>query len=152
MVEKLDKYSSLFWLFLAIIISFHSYRLGIGSVNDPGPGFIFFYSGIFISILSVIVFARSFVKVQDFGAGKIFENVHWLKVILAFTYILMFAIFLERLGFIITTFLLIALLLRTIESKSLFTTIFVGLAASFVTYGLFELWLHVRLPKGILGF
>ena len=59
---------------------------------------------------------------------------------------------LEKAGFMISTFLLIFLLLKTIEAKRWFVATFVGIAASLGTYAMFELWLHVRLPKGILGF
>lgn len=147
---KLDRFSSIFWLLIAILICFYSYRIGIGVVNDPGIGFVFFYSGIFIGIISIMVFVRSYSKSQA-STSKIFENVNWVKIILVLSYILGFALFLEKLGFIISTFLLIGLLLITIESKSLYIVILVALAASLVSYALFELWLHVRLPKGILG-
>jgi hypothetical protein len=59
---------------------------------------------------------------------------------------------LEKAGFMISTFLLIFLLLKTIEAKRWSVAAFVGIAASLGTYTIFELWLHVRLSKGVLGF
>jgi hypothetical protein len=75
-----------------------------------------------------------------------------MKVVLPFAYILLYALALEKAGFIICTFFLIFLLLRTIEAKRWFVATFVGIAAALGTYAMFELWLHVRLPKGVLGF
>ncbi len=151
-MQKLDRYSSIFWLVLSGYIVFQSYRLGIGSIKDPGPGFIFFYSAVFIGILSIIILVSSAVKAQKESESNAFENVHWLKVLLPFAYILMYAITLERVGFTLSTFLIIFLFLKTVESKRWFTAIFAGAAASLCTYAIFELWLHVRLPKGFLGF
>lgn len=149
-MQKFDRYSSLFWILLSVLICYYSYRLGIGTLGNPGSGFIFFYSGIFIGIMSISVFVTSFAKSDESQSG-IFANINWMKIILTLSYIFIFAISLERLGFLITTFLLIGLLLRTIESKNIFIVIFVALAASLATYGVFELWLHIRLPKGIFG-
>lgn len=151
-LAKLDRFSSLFWLFLSVVITLQSYRLGIGSVNDPGPGFIFFYSAIFIGIMSIILFVISTAKAKEETGVGTFENVHWIKVLLPFAYILMYAVILEKGGFILSTFLIIFLLLKTIESKRWHVAILAGIASSLGTYAMFELWLHTRLPKGILGF
>lgn len=149
-MKQPDRYSSIVWISLSILIAFHSYRLNIGKLSDPGPGFIFFYSGILIGLLSLIIFFFSFSKKQE-SPDKKFENINWLKTILVLVYILLYALFLEKLGFLISVFLLIALLLGTIEAKKIYIVILVALAASLMTYGIFELWLHTRVPKGIFG-
>jgi putative tricarboxylic transport membrane protein len=152
-LQKLDRLSSLFWIVLSLAIAIHSYRLGVGSVGNPGPGFIFFYAAIFIGLMAMPLLAGSRTKNPDeeeeTGA---FENVHWVKVLLPFAYILLYGLFLEKAGFILSTFFLIFLLLKTIEAKGWTVATFVGIAASLGTYAMFELWLHVRLPKGVLGF
>lgn len=149
-MRKLDRYSSLFFLIFSIVISYYSYRLEVGILSDPGPGFIFFYSSIFVGIMSLSIFISSF-RNNNYRKAIRFENFNWIKVALVLAYILMYAIFLEKLGFFITTFLLIALLLGTIELKRLYVVILIALGASLVTYSVFELWLRIRLPKGIFG-
>jgi putative tricarboxylic transport membrane protein len=151
-LQKLDRFSSLFWIGLSLVIAIHSYRLGIGSVGNPGPGFIFFYAALFIALMAILLLVGSWTKREEEAGAGVFENVHWVKVLLPFAYILLYALALEKAGFIISTFLLIFLLLKTIEAKGWPVAIFVGLTASLGTYAMFELWLRVRLPKGILGF
>ncbi len=80
-----------------------------------------------------------------------FENVNWKKIISVLLSLTVYAALLERLGFLISTFLLVAFLLRSIETKKWSGTIFVALISALMSYALFELWLHTRLPKGILG-
>ena len=151
-MQKLDRFSGLFWVILSLVIAIHSHRLGVGSVSNPGPGFIFFYAALFIGLMAMLLLVGSWTgKEEEAGAG-VFENVHWVKVLLPFAYILLYALALEKAGFIISTFLLIFLLLKTIEAKRWSVAAFVGIAASLGTYTIFELWLHVRLSKGVLGF
>ncbi len=139
-------------MILSGVIALQSYRLGIGSVGNPGPGFIFFYAALFIGIMAVLLLVGSRRDKEKEAGPGVFENVHWVKVLLPFFYILVYALFLEKAGFIVCTFLLIFLLLKTIEAKRWSVAIFVGIAASLGTYAMFELWLHVRLPKGLMGF
>jgi hypothetical protein len=152
LLQKLDRFSGFFWVILSLVIAIRSYRLGVGSMSDPGPGFIFFYAAFFIGLMAMFLLIGSWTrKAEGLGAG-VFANVHWVKVLLPFAYILLYALALEKAGFIICTFLLIFLLLKTIEAKRWFVATFVGIAAALGTYAMFELWLHVRLPKGVLGF
>jgi putative tricarboxylic transport membrane protein len=151
-LQKLDRFSGLFWVVLSLVIAIHAHRLGVGSVNDPGPGFIFFYAALFIGLMAILLLAGSWTRKGERSGAGVFQNVHWVKVLLPFAYILLYALALEKAGFMISTFLLIFLLLKTIEAKRWFVATFVGIAASLGTYAMFELWLHVRLPKGVLGF
>ena len=81
-----------------------------------------------------------------------FRNVHWGKLGLALGCILLYGLLLERLGFLLSTFLLLSLLLGTIESKRWYVMFLVALTGALGTYGIFELWLHSRLPRGPFGF
>ena len=137
---------------LSLVIAIHSHRLGVGSVRDPGPGFIFFYAALFIGLMALLLLMGSWTKKEQEVGESVFKNVHWVKVLLPFAYILLYAFALEKAGFIPSTFLLIFFLLKTIEAKRWSVAVFVGLAASLGTYAMFELWLRVRLPKGLLGF
>lgn len=148
---RVDCYSSLFWVIASILICFHSLLLGVGTLSEPGSGFIFFCSGLVVGVFSLLIFILS-VKGRKGEVASPFRNVHWGKLALALGYILLFGVFLERLGFLISTFLLTGLLLRTIESKRWYVIVLVALTGAFGTYSIFELWLQTRLPKGFLGF
>jgi hypothetical protein len=148
---KLDRYSSLFWLIVAVVICVHAAQLGLGTLSEPGSGFVFLFSGFLIGIFSVVIFVLS-LKRKGGGSISPFRNVHWGKLGLALAYILLYGLLLERLGFLLTTFLLLGLLLGTIESKRWYVMFLVALTGALGTYGIFELWLHTRLPRGPFGF
>jgi putative tricarboxylic transport membrane protein len=148
---KAGSYSSMFWLVVSVLICVHAGQLGIGKLSDPGSGFVFLFSGLVIGIFSLMSFLLSF-REKGEGALSSFRNVHWGKLMLALLYILLYGVLLERLGFLLSTFLLLALLLRTIESKRWYVIFLVALGGAWGTYAIFELWLHSRLPRGFIGF
>jgi putative tricarboxylic transport membrane protein len=142
--------SALFWVAVGIMACYGATRLGLGSVAEPGAGFIFFWSGLILVILSFIVLADSVRSsedtVQEMGEMK------WTKIALVLLSLLLYAFFLERLGFVLTTFVLLSFLLGWIERTSWVRSLEVASAAALASYAIFELWLKIRLPKGIFGF
>jgi hypothetical protein len=55
----LDLRSSLFWLLLSIAVITESLRMGIGTFQNPGMGFMSFWAGGFLAILSFVLFLRT---------------------------------------------------------------------------------------------
>jgi len=154
-MKKLDRFSSLFWIGLSIAVCIRSYDLGLGSFHNPGPGFLFFWTAIVLGGLSVLILLqslRSGPEVPKEGEGYAFQNVHWIKIVSIIFSILLYGFFLERLGFLLSTVLLIAFLLRSIEAKKWYVVILVSVASALSSYVLFELLLQSRLPAGFLGF
>jgi len=69
-------------------------------------------------------------------------------MILTFIALLAYAVGMEYLGFLISTFLFIAFLLKFIEPQRWTVVLFGSILASGVSYCIFELILQVQLPKG----
>jgi putative tricarboxylic transport membrane protein len=142
--------SALFWVAVGILACYGATRLGLGSVTEPGPGFIFFWLGLILMILSFIVLADSVRssenRLQDMG------EMNWAKIVLVLLSLFFYAFFLERLGFVLTTFILLSFLLGWSERTNWARSVEVASATALVSYAIFELWLKIRLPKGILGF
>ena len=57
----------------------------------------------------------------------------------------------DFIGFLIVTFLLMAVLLRFIEPQPWKAVIGWALVGSVGSYLIFEVWMKLRLPKGFLG-
>ena len=142
--------SALFWVALGILVCYGATQLGLGSVTEPGSGFIFFWSGLILVILSVMTIAESLRSsekiVEETGA------MNWVKIGLVLLSLLLYAFFLERLGFVVTTFVLLIFLLSWIEETNWARSLGVASAAALGSFAIFELWLKIRLPRGILGF
>jgi putative tricarboxylic transport membrane protein len=142
--------SALFWVAVGIMACYGATRLGLGSVAEPGAGFIFFWSGLILVILSFIVLVDSVRSSED--TVHEMGEMKWAKIALVLMSLLLYAFFLERLGFVLTTFVLLSFLLGWIERTNWVRSLEVASAAALASYAIFELWLKIRLPKGIFGF
>ena len=70
-----------------------------------------------------------------------------LALVALFTYVLV----LKYLGFVLTTFLFMVFLLRFIEPQRWIVVFTAAILTSGIAYLIFNLWLKVQLPRGILG-
>jgi putative tricarboxylic transport membrane protein len=148
-----DRISGIFWLLFSMFVSIESYRLGLGNLHQPGPGFIFFWTAVAMGVLSVTVFVRAWTsKRTEEPEGPIFGKENVLKIILALLSLFLYALFMETLGFIPVTLLLFIFLLGMIEKKTWGFTIFVSVVVTGISYLVFEIWLKSQLPKGLLEF
>ena len=153
MKGKADRASGLFWLIFSILVSYQSYELGLGTLHQPGPGFLFFWIGIITALLSSIVVLMSLKKpfpeeVQEplFGKG------HATKIVLVLLSLFLYALLIEWLGFLIVTLFFFIFLLGVIEKKKWFFAVSVSLVVTAISYLVFETGLQSQLPKGLLGF
>ena len=140
----------LFWIAVGLLACYGATRLGVGSITDPGAGFIFFWCGLVLIILSLLVFADAVRSSED--TVRQIPEINWPKITLVLFSLLLYAFFLERLGFVLTTFVLMSFLLGCIQGAGWFRSFGIAGAAALTTYAMFELWLKIRLPKGIVGF
>jgi putative tricarboxylic transport membrane protein len=150
---KADRISGVFWLVFGLFICIESYRLGLGTLHKPGPGFLYFWTSIFLIILSIVVLIQTW---RSMGTGEpgasIFGKENLQKIVLVLISLFLYAIFMETVGFIPITLLLFVYLLGIIEKKRWFYTILVSVAVTVAAYLIFETWLQSQLPKGLLGF
>lgn len=140
----------LFWVALGILVCYGATQLGLGSVTEPGSGFIFFWSGLILVILSLMALGESLRSSEEIAEET--GEMNWVKIGLVLLSLLLYAFFLERLGFVVTTFVLVTFLLSWIEGTSWARSLGVASAAALGSFAIFELWLKIRLPKGVLGF
>jgi len=153
-MKRYDQMSSLVWLAFAIYICIASSGLSFGSFDHPGPGFLPLLVGIFLGIFSIIAFLQAYLsKVPDEATPSWYPKERWKKLIGVLAVMLLYAFFLEVLGFLASTFFLLVFLFRFVmESQRWLVAIGGSAIASFSSYAVFELWLKTQLPKGLLGF
>jgi putative tricarboxylic transport membrane protein len=139
-----------FWIALGILVCYGASRLGLGRVTEPGSGFIFFWSGLILVFLSLLDFAHSLRSTEEMVQER--AKMDWVKIALVILSLMLYAFFLERLGFVVTTFVLLSFLLGWIERTRWTRSLGIASAAALGSFAIFELWLKIRLPKGIFGF
>jgi putative tricarboxylic transport membrane protein len=150
---RADRISGIFWLIFSALVIIESYRLGLGTLHQPGPGFLFFWASIALGSMALVVLIRAWIS-QKAGEPKIsiFGTQNTRKIILVLISLFLYAILMETLGFILVTLLLFIFLMGIIEKKKLWFTVFVSLVVTVIAYLIFEIWLKSQLPKGLLGF
>ena len=141
---------AVFWVAVAIVVCYGASRLGLGSISEPGSGFIFFWSGLLLAGLSLIVAAES-LRVPAEPPQKM-GRMNWVKIGLVLLSLVLYAFCLERLGFMLTTFVVLSFLLGLTEGTNSGRSFGIAAAAALGSFAIFELWLKIRLPKGIFGF
>ncbi len=150
---RADQASGTFWFIFSVFISYESYHLGLGSLHEPGPGFLFFWTGIVIALLSLIVIAMSLRKRSPEDAREpTFGKRNVTKIVLVLISLFLYALFMERVGFLIVTLLLFIFLLGVIEKKGWRFAVLLSLAITALSYTVFEVALQSQLPKGLLEF
>jgi putative tricarboxylic transport membrane protein len=146
-----DRAAGLFWLVVGIVVSAASYRLGLGSVREPGTGFLPFGAGMLLAILSLCALFQEYRK-QPSPKEPLFKGALWLKVILAFVALLVYAQVLPYGGYITCTFLLMLLLFNIVERQKAWRVALYSLLTTGLTYYVFSKALNLQFPTGPFGF
>jgi len=147
-----DQTSSLVWLAVGIGITLGSLKYGFGSLHEPGAGFITFFAGAILSLLSIGLFLSSLRSGEPRKRLRVlWEGLEVRKVFYVLGFLVIYILSLNQLGFLISTFLLLSFLFRVKATYRLVNVIIMSLLITAASYFLFEVWLKVQLPKGILG-
>ncbi len=150
-MAKYDRISTLFFVGLALAVCVESIRMDPGSLSNPGPGLIPLGCGLVLGILSLIVFARTFKKSQDEKAVLWEPGTRWAKIFQTIFSLIGYGFLIDLLGFHFITFIWMIFVCRWVGGMRWKTTLITSATTVFFSYVLFEHFLRVRFPKGILG-
>ncbi len=150
-MRNTDQSSSLFWLVVAAGIVLLSLKYGVGNFHEPGPGFITFFAGAILIVLSLALFFSNFRgRAEPSSLRSLWAGLETGKVLYVLFLLVAYIFLLKPVGFLIGTFLLLALLFRVKGSYHLKTVLLISLLVTAGSYLVFEIWLKAQLPKGIL--
>lgn len=149
-MKNLDRLSSVFFILLSIAICLESLKLPEASLSNPGPLIFPFLLGLSLLILSIVLFVQSvYSPLSNFS--ELFQKGELFKAIYVLGIFSLSIIIFEPMGFVVSMFVLMVLLLKGIGGKTVVMSIFFALIITLPTYFLFTL-LGVRLPQGVLWF
>ena len=138
-------------LLMAGFILFESRALSFGTFRVPHTGF---FPKIVVGLLLLLSLCCLAQTLRDKTIERPTEKIPtdgWFRIGATLATLIGFALLLEWLGFLLSTFLLMVLLLRAIEAPKWPKVIVVALVTALVSYGLFAWLLGVPLPAGVLG-
>lgn len=149
-----DRLSSLFWLALGALSVYASVGLGVGTPRAPGSGFLAFAAGCFICLMALLVLFQSLRGEPGTKRrlSTLWEGVYWRRALAIGVLTLAYILVLETLGFVLTGFVLLVIIMKGLEKLSWKSTLIISTATLIVSYLLFKVFLKASLPLGIFGF
>ena len=136
---------------IGLVVAAGSLRYGFGSFEDPGPGFLPFFSGAVMAAFAAAILIRDLRKRWS-PLRDLWKGARWRLSAMVAVCVLLYTVFLRDLGFLISTFILMAYFFRVLETSAWKKSLFAALATTVGFYLVFQVWLQAQLPKGPLGF
>ena len=131
---------------LAGFILFEARKLTFGSLRVPQTAFFPVVLAILLLVFSLILVGQTLRGAETGRGPERIEAEGWLRIGATLATMIGFSLALERLGFLLSTFLLMVLLLRAIEPQSWPKLIAVALVTSLAAYAIFGWLLGIPLP------
>lgn len=153
-----DIISGLFFLVVGVFFIINAGCLDLGTLSDPGPGLIPLIPGILLSVLSAVLVFKSYkgVKPQRQTEGRAAEPSKSLKwppvVVITLSTMIVFALVLESLGFVGSSFLMMLFLFKFIGDHTWIRSVLGAVLSVGTCYLVFKVWLSVQFPMGPWGF
>jgi len=151
---KADRASSMVWMAVGLLSIYGSFQLGLGTLGEPGSGFLSFLAGSFICLMALIVFLQSFLQGKGFQVkiSTLWKGIRWYRSALVGLLLLVYILVLEWIGFLLTAFLIVLAMIKGVEKLSWGKALLISISASAVCYLVFDKLLKAALPRGLLGF
>lgn len=150
-MQNKDILSGIFWMIIGLGVCWGGVDLEIGTLHDPGSGFIFFWVGIIMIGLAAAVFIKGIGEKSDSAKLRtIFAQVQWKKVLFVLGALTAYALTFAHLGFLLTTIFFLIFLFKAIEPQRWSIAIGGAIISALTAYAVFHWWLGTQLPKGIL--
>lgn len=147
-----DRLTSMIWFAIGLWAISSSISLGLGTTREPGPGFFPILAGTFISLMAIIIFVQSLKKREDKKLSDFWKGLRWKKTLAIGLIMIGYILTFEWLGFPISTFLFLLILLKGMESVAWRKVLLISIISTGFSYLLLSISLESTLPKGIFGF
>ncbi len=149
-----DQIFNIFWILFGIGICIQSIRHQLWGPAGPGSGFIPFLTGLLIGGTGFLLFLGEWSKdSKKKESGKFWQNrIAVKRVFYLVGSLCLVALIMLKLGFLLTSILIMILMIRVIEPKKWTVVISTSVVSCLLIYSLFQFLMQIKLPKGFLGF
>jgi putative tricarboxylic transport membrane protein len=152
-MKKADRIFGVIGLGLSLWCYLESTRLHYMTEFTPGPGFLPFWVGVILALLSCYLIIDSFLrKPGKKDDAKLLPEKHALFRVGAIMLMLFAVTFtMKFFGFPLSLFIFTTAILLLLEHYSIIKSVGYAVAYSAVTWFVFEYFLSMGFPKGFLG-
>jgi len=147
MLRRAEFWGGLFWLGVGAFVAWQGWLLELGTLREPGSGFMFFWLGLIISAFAVSI-AVGGLRGEGPLLTDLWRGARWRNVLLVVLALIAFGFLFERLGFVICSLALLLFLMTVVDPVRPVISIPVSLIAAVGVWYVLEKMLLVQLPKG----
>ena len=152
-MRRADQITGIIVLIFSLAVMEGSRRLPPSATFGPGAGFLPFWLGVLMAILSLLLIGQASRQPGTAMSKAMFPNRQALiPVGAAIGSLAAYILVLERLGFLLGTAFLTAFLLGVVGREKWLTSVLVAVLNSVGLYVVFQVLLGVSLPKNMFGF
>lgn len=143
-----ELWTGLLGLALGAFVIWSGLKLKLGTINDPGSGYVLFYTGILMCLFAASI---SIAAVTEGGPtfGSRWDDARWTKPVVIIASLIAYSVALDQLGFLIATIPLMLLLLRAIDPVRWTLAIPLAILAPLGVWWVLKHALLIQLPSGI---
>jgi putative tricarboxylic transport membrane protein len=144
--------SGLLLVLFSAFVAYKAYKLGVGNLSTPGPGFMFFSGALLLGVLALHLFLKS-LRTHTGGGGEKVRTRAW-RILPIFAALLFYVLLFKPLGYLLATFFFLTFLFaaRQPGRQRWFLVVGGSVFTSVVTYVVFAKLFALSLPKGIVYF
>src|SRR5436305_1564511 len=143
-----ERWGGLIGLALGIFVIRSGIKLKLGSINDPGSGYVLFYTGILMCLFALsTIFASITEGGPSFGAR--WEGARWARPLTVIACLSAFSLALEPLGFLLSAIPLMLLLLRAVDPVRWTLAVPVAVLTPLGAWWILKHLLLIQLPSGL---
>ncbi len=144
--------NDIIWIVFSVIICLGGLQLGFGSFGEPKDGFMFVLCGLVLGLLASLDLISGFKAKRIIDTEKkIWTEINWPKVLLFIGVLFIYVLIFPRLGFVVSTFILLIFLYRVIEPRKWWIVIISSIVTTAIFYFGFKIGLEAQLPAGFIG-
>ena len=143
-----ELWGGLIGLALGGFVVWSGLKLKLGTINDPGAGFVLFYTGILMCLFATAIIVAALTEGGP-TFGSRWENTRWTKPPLVIACLIAFSFALNPLGFLLSSIPLMVLLLRLVDPVRWQLTIPIALLVPLGMWWILKRLLLIQLPTGI---
>lgn len=135
---------------LGVFVIWQGYSLKIGTINDPGSGYVLFYTGLLMCVFALTIMVSA---ITEGGPtfGSLWAGTRWTKPVMVIGCLTAFSFLFEPLGFLLASIPLLLLLLRVIDPVRWTLAIPLAILAPLGVWWVLKHGLLIQLPSGIFN-
>ena len=147
-IDNTELWSGLVGLAMSVFVVWAGYSLKLGTINDPGSGYVMFYAGLLMVVFSLIILYGA-VKQGGPTFLSLWRNVLWTKPLLVIALLVAFTLVFETIGFLLSTTILLIALLRVIDPVPWPRAIPIAILVPLICWYVLQKLLLIQLPSGV---